>query len=169
MLTLRLLRDDDIALVEAWLHKEHVKKWYEIPHLGVSIDDWMTEINGRNGEFHWLTHLMALWDGQPMGLCQYYKCADSGEDFGALPLEGAYGIDYLIGEEAHLGKGRGKGMIALLVEKIFSFPDAQRVTADIDKENKASERALLSCGFALADAERSRYVIEKAKGGKAGL
>ena len=161
MLELRLLSDNDVSLVEAWLNKEHVKKWYEIPHMGITIDDWMHEINERNGEFHWLTYLIVLWQSQPIGLCQYYKCEDSDEDFGALPLAGSYGIDYLIGEESYLRKGLGKEMINLLVEKIFSFPDAQRVTADIDENNAASGKSLLSCGFTLIDAERSRYVCEK--------
>lgn len=162
MLELRRLNDDDVPVVEAWLHKEHVRKWYEIPHMGVTIDDWMNEIKERNGAFRWLTYIIATWQGSPIGLCQYYKCKDSGdEDFGLLPLAGSYGIDYLIGEDAYIGKGLGKEMITLLVNKIFSFPDAERVTADIDKENKASERVLLSCGFALVDAERSRYVLEK--------
>ena len=161
MLELRLLNDNDVSLVEVWLNKEHVKKWYEIPHLGIAIGDWMSEIKERNGKFQWLTYLIALWQGRPIGLCQYYKCVDSDEDFGTLPLTGSYGIDYLIGEESHLGKGLGKGIITLLVNKIFSFPDAQRVTADIDKDNKASEKALLSCGFTLLDVEHSRYVIQK--------
>lgn len=39
MLELRLLNDADIPLIEKWLNKEHVKKWYEIPHLGVTLDD----------------------------------------------------------------------------------------------------------------------------------
>ncbi|MBT9779442.1 GNAT family N-acetyltransferase [Clostridium sp. MCC353] len=162
MLELRLLNDDDIPLAEMWLNKEHVKKWYEIPHLDVSINDWIYELKERGGEFNWLTHLIVLHHGRPIGYCQYYKCEDSGEeDFGSLPIAGSYGIDYLIGEEACLGKGLGKEMITLLTNKIFSFPDAQRITADIDKENKASEGALLSCGFTLFDAESSRYVLFK--------
>ena len=160
MVQLRLLNDDDVSLVEVWLNKEHVKRWYEIPHLGVSINDWIYELNMRNGEFKWLTHLIVLWQGHPIGLCQYYKCEDSkDEDFGTLPIIGSYGIDYLIGEESCLGKGLGKKMITSLVDKVFSFPDAQRVTADIDKENKASERALLSCGFELLDTDNSRYIL----------
>ena len=162
MLELRLLNDDDIPLVEVWLNKEHVKKWYEIPQLGVSINDWIYELKERNGEYKWLTHLIVLWQGLPIGLCQYYQCEDSrDEDFGTLPLVGSYGIDYLIGEESCLGKGLGNGMITLLVDKVFSFPNAQRITADIDKENKASERTLLSCGFELFDAETSRYILSK--------
>ncbi len=162
MLEFRLLGDSDILLVESWLNKEHVKKWYEIPHLGVSIDDWMTEIKERNRQYQWLTHLIVMWQGCPIGLCQYYKCVDSGdENFGTLSLTGSYGIDYLIGEEDYIGKGLGKRMISLLVDKIFSFQDAQIVTADIDKDNKASEGVLLSCGFKLLDAESSRYILPK--------
>ncbi len=161
MLELRLLGDEDIPLMETWLNKEHVKRWYEIPHMGVTIDDWMSEILERNGRFNWLHHLIALWEGCQVGFCQYYQCADSEEEFGTMPLAGTYGIDYLIGEEDYLGKGLGKGMVALLLDKIFSFPDAQRVTADIDRENKASEHTLLSCGFVLLDAGSSRYVINR--------
>lgn len=162
MLDLRPLNDEDVPLVEAWLHKGHVKKWYEIPHMGITIDDWMAEIGERSGKFSWLTYRIATWQGYPIGLCQYYRCMDSGdEDFGALPLIGSYGIDYLIGEEAYLGKGLGKGIIALLVNRIFALPDAQRVTADIDPHNLASQNALLSCGFTLVEDSDSRYVLRK--------
>ncbi|MCP1109529.1 RimJ/RimL family protein N-acetyltransferase [Lachnospiraceae bacterium PF1-21] len=162
MLEFRMLEDTDQPLVEKWLNKEHVKRWYEIPHMGITINDWLYEMKERRGEFQWLTHLIATWQGQPIGLCQYYKCEDSGdEDFGTLPLEGSYGIDYLIGEEAYIGKGLGKAMITLLVDTIFSFPDARRVTADIDPKNKASEKALLASDFVLFDQEKGRYVRRK--------
>jgi len=148
-------------MIENWLNKEHVKRFYEIPSIGVSLEDWMYEIRERNGEFHWLSHFIAMWDECPIGLCQYYGCENSDEDWGAFPVAGSYGIDYFIGEEAFLGKGLGKGTIMLLVSRIFSLPDAQRVTADIAGDNIASEKALLSSGFTLFDAERCRYVIEK--------
>ena len=145
MLELRLLNDSDIPLIEIWLNKEHVKRWYEIPDLGITINDWISELKEYKGEFQWITYLIVLWQDRPIGLCLYYKCVDSSdEDFGTLPLTGSYGIDYLIGEESYLGKGLGKGIITLLVDKIFSLQDAQRVTADIDKNNKASEKTLLS-------------------------
>lgn len=87
-LALRSLCDDDIALVETWLNKEHVKRWYEIPHMGVTIADWLHEIREHN---------------------------------------------------------------------------AERVTADIDENNKASQNALLSCGFTLLDKESGRYVCVRPK------
>lgn len=165
MLELRLLNDNDIPLIEIWLNKDHVKRWYEIPHLGITIDDWLYEIKEYKGEFQWITYLIAMWKNRPIGLCLYYKCVDSSDEaFGTLPLIGSYGIDYLIGEETYLGKGLGKEIITLLVNKIFSLQDAQRVTADIGKNNKASEKTLLSCGFKLLDIDSSRYIIYKGVG-----
>lgn len=162
MLQFRALEDRDEALVETWLHKEHVKRWYDIPHMGVSISDWIEEIKARYGQFQWITYLVVSLQGDPIGFCQYYRCIDSlDEDFGSMPVDGAYGIDYLIGQEVCLGRGFGKQMITLLVERIFTFPDAQRITADIDNENQASRNVLLSCGFALLDAGGSRYVLER--------
>lgn len=104
---------------------------------------------------------MLCGKNRPIGLCLYYKCVDSSEDFGILPLIGSYGIDYLIGEESYLGKGLGKEIVTLLVNKIFSLQDAQRVAAYIDKNNMVSEKTLISCGFKLLDNESSRYVIYK--------
>lgn len=162
MLELRPLGNSDIPLAEAWLNKAHVKRWYEIPLLGVTIDDWISEIKAYKGAFQWITYLIVLWERQPIGLCLYYRCEDSkGEDFGILPLTGSYGIDYFIGEESQLGKGFGKGIIRLLSERIFSLPDAQRITADVDRSNEASIRALLSNGFTLLDAQCSRYVYHR--------
>lgn len=162
MLELKMLCDNDVSLVETWLNREHVKRWFEVSGV-CSIDDWMLEINGRNEEFQWLTHLIVMWQGHPIGFCIYYKCVDSNEDFGDLSLSGTYGIGYLIGEQFLIGKGLGKRIINLLVTKIFSFPDATKVIADPDKGNKASERALLSNGFTLFDTVRNLYVIEKTK------
>ncbi len=161
MLKLRLLEDEDLPLVKNWLHKTHVKRWYEIPAMGITIDDWLSEINQRHDAFRWITYQVVTWQEQPIGLCQSYSCSDSDEDFGTLPLEGAYGIDYLIGEDEFIGKGLGKALIALLVEQLFTFPDALLVTADIDAQNQASKKALLACGFTLWENTGSRYVKQK--------
>ena len=162
MLTLRLLDDEDMPSVTCWLHKEHVKRRYEIPELGITIHDWLCEISARKEAFHWITYNIVLFQDKPIGLCLFYRCADSDEDYGTLPIAGSYGIDYLIGEEAYLGKGLGKALITLLVDRIFAIPDAQRVTADIANDNAASRQALLSCGFVLVDADHNRYMKGKA-------
>lgn len=52
MLQLREFTESDLALAEAWLHKAHVRKWYEIPQLGVTLEDWMMEYKERNGNIN---------------------------------------------------------------------------------------------------------------------
>ncbi|MCL1823714.1 MAG: acetyltransferase [Oscillospiraceae bacterium] len=148
-LKLKPLEDTDVSLMEIWLNKKHIKEWYDIPGL-CTVNDWLNEIKCRNDEFKFITHFMALYGEKPIGFGQYYKCEDVCEDwYGETPLTGTYSIDYLIGEEDYLGKGFGKLIIMLLVEKIFALPDSKRIIVQPDEKNNASCNALLSNGFVL--------------------
>lgn len=141
-LKIRLFNDSDLELMKVWLEKDHVAKWYGQP------DDWIEEIEGRNNQFKFIKHFIVLNDKEPIGFCQYYSCSDANEDwYGDLPLLGTYSIDYLIGEENYLGKGLGKGIIRLLVEKIFSLEDSKRIIVQPETDNAASCNSLLSNGF----------------------
>ena len=149
MLILRVFEDDDLLLLDKWLHKEHVKKWFEVPDL-CTIEDWLHEVKNRNGEFSWLSYFVALSDGLPVGFCTYYKCADAKEDwYEGISLDGVYSIDYLIGEDEHLGRGIGKKIIKKLAEMIFSHENAKKIIVQPDKSNSASCGVLLSNGFVL--------------------
>ena len=33
MLILRVFEDDDLQLLDKWLHKEYIKKWFEVPGI----------------------------------------------------------------------------------------------------------------------------------------
>ena len=159
MLKIRLMTDEDMQTVEAWLGKEYVKKWFEIPGV-CSIEEWISEIRGRHDEFKFITHFIALWEERPIGFCQYYKCSDIDEDWNVnMPLTGVYSIDYLIGEEEFLGKGIGKSMIALLAKEVFSLSDAKRIIARPDESNESSNKALLSAGFKF-DEGNNVYIME---------
>lgn len=162
MLELRLLCDNDLPLVEKWLNTDYVKRWYEIPSEGFFISDWLHEISEREKDFKWITYLIAMYQNRPIGMCLHYKSINSiDEDFGSLVLDNAYSIDYLIGEKEYIGKGLGKKLVNLLVDRIFSFEDAQIVTADINIENMASRGTLLSCGFSLLEGSKHRYIKKK--------
>ena len=149
MLILRVFEDDDLQLLDKWLHKKYIKKWFEVPDV-CTIEDWLHEVKNRNDEFRWISYFIALSDGCPVGFCTYYKCVDAKEHwYGDISLDGAYSIDYLIGEKEYLGKGIGNDMIGKLVEMIFSYEDAKKIVVQPDKNNKASCSVLLSKGFVL--------------------
>ena len=162
MLKIRSLSDGDVELVESWLYKDHVRRWYEVPDV-CTIEDWVSEIKGRNDAYKFLNHFIVLWEEKPIGFCLYYRCADCVEidtDWGDTPLAGTYSFDYLIGEESHLGRGLGKAMIALLVKEVLSLPDTERIVVDTEKDNKASVKALLSNGF-IYDAKNNCYLLTR--------
>jgi len=160
MFKIRLFKDDDLQLLDKWLHKEYIKKWFEVLDV-CTIDDWLHEVKNRNGEFKWIHYLIVLVGNSPVGFCTYYKCVDAQEYwYGDISLEGTYSIDYLIGEEDYLGKGIGKKMVAELVEMIFAHEDAKKIIVQPDKNNKASCNVLLSNDF-IFDKRNNIYEMTK--------
>lgn len=149
MLKIRAFEEDDLQLLDKWLHQEYIKKWFEVSGI-CTIDDWLHEVKNRNGEFKWLSYFIVQSGDCPVGFCTYYKCVDAKEDwYGDILLDGVYSIDYLIGEEEYLGKGIGKKTIAKLVEMIFGHEEAKKIIVQPDKDNKASSGVLVSNGFTL--------------------
>lgn len=141
-LKIRILQDSDIPILKTWLNKNHVLKWYNNP------DDWLTEVHQRFDKFNFIKHFIVFHENTSIGFCQYYACKDAQEDwYGDIPTEGSYSIDYLIGEEAYLGKGIAKGIITLLEKQIFSLDEAQRIIVSPDASNIASCKTLLASGF----------------------
>ena len=143
-LTLRPFFDNDMALMERWLYADHVKPWYEHPL------DWLKELRDRHGEFDFITHMIAEFNGEPVGFCQYYDCYHSleYEDWGMdIPTPGeVFSIDYLVGEPEYLRRGFGKTMIALMLDRLREL-GAKTIVVEPDRGNTASNRLLEACGF----------------------
>lgn len=75
MISLRSVNQDDLAIIEVWLNKDYIKKWYGNP------EEWITEIKNDSGNFSWLNHYIVMYDKTPMGFCQYYDCSKTPEGF----------------------------------------------------------------------------------------
>lgn len=151
---LRTFQDDDMERFKRWLQMPYVAKWYHEP------EDWLREIADRNGEYGWIHHFIAERDGEPVGFCQYYAYTLGGEAWhGSIDTDGAYSIDYLIGEAAYLGKGLGRQIVLGLMDEIRRQDGANRIIVQPDPENFASCGLLRACGFVL-DAENEVYIYE---------
>jgi aminoglycoside 6'-N-acetyltransferase len=58
-------------------------------------------------------------DSKPVGWCQRYRWADYPADAEALGTrDGEIGIDYAIGDPAHVGRGVGTMLIATLITEL---------------------------------------------------
>lgn len=153
-LLLRQLLDKDIVLFERWLYMPHIAKWYHNPL------SWMDEVQKRNDQYSFIHHFIVEDGGKPIGFCQYYEYRHSGEDWhGGTDINGAYSIDFLIGDTEYLGKGFGKAIIHLLVEKIKLHNNAKRIIVQPEQENRASCNTLLSCGFSF-DTNNEIFIME---------
>ncbi|MDD4492730.1 MAG: GNAT family N-acetyltransferase [Eubacteriales bacterium] len=153
MVTIRPMTSGDFELFKRWLKIPHVAKWYHDP------ENWTTEIEQQDGAFNWIHHFIAESDNKKFGFCQYYSCADSDESWGGYALpDGAYSVDYMIGEPEHLQKGYGKKILLLLIEEISKQKDARRIIVQPEAKNTASCKTLLSCGFRYID-EYDIYVL----------
>jgi hypothetical protein len=51
-ITLKPLMDKDIPLFDKWLDKEYINKWFG------EKEDWLNEINERNGKYSFLKHFL---------------------------------------------------------------------------------------------------------------
>jgi len=153
-LTLNPVEDSDICILNKWLNKEHVLKWYH------DADEWMYEIKERNGEFSFLTHYIVSVDGLPIGFCQHYDCFDAKEEWYDIEQAGrTFSIDYFIGEEAYLKKGYGKAIVKELVSVILNTKNPDAIIVLPEDENIASIKSLLSNGFKF-DTDKEYYILD---------
>lgn len=136
-LKLRKMNNQDIPLVEKWLNKKHVRKWFGDP------GEWLNEIYNREGQYDWINHYIIEYEDKPMGFCQYYDCSKTGEGYGwDNESEGTFGIDYLIGNEEFLGKGIGKQIVNKLTQMVIENENPTQIIADPLEGNSVSRKVL---------------------------
>lgn len=151
-ISLRIFEDSDFNLMIEWLNKEHILKWYH------DSEEWLEEIEARKDKFNWIHHFIVMDETTPIGFCQYYDCFDANdmEDWYNVTERGIYSIDYLIGNEACLGKGYGKTIVNLLTETIKQIEKATQIIVQPDKDNQPSNHVLLANGY-IFDKQKDYY------------
>ena len=143
-IALREINHTDIDLLTKWLKKDYILKWYH------NTDDWLKEIKGQNGEFHWIHHFIVMERETPVGFCQYYDCYDAGDMeswYDVTKRAEVFSIDYLIGDENYLGKGYGKAIVGLLTQTVWQNEHANQIIVQPDRDNHASNHVLMANGY----------------------
>jgi aminoglycoside 6'-N-acetyltransferase len=148
----RRLTRDDFGLLGRWLAEPHVARWWNHdPRRAALETDFGPSIDGEEPAEDFVVEL----DGQPIGVIQSCRFADYPEyvveiaDVMTLP-EGAYSIDYFVGEPDLVGRGIGTAAIRAFAERLWiAQPDATAIVVPVNSENVASWRALQRAGFRL--------------------
>lgn len=146
----RPVTEADFPLLGRWLARDEVVRWWnhDVSPEAVARDFGPTARGEEPGEA-----FLALLDGVPFGLAQRSRFDDY-PDYRAEVAEhvavppGAVTIDYLIGEDAALGRGLGTKMIKALVERTWTdHPGAPMIIVPVAAGNIASWRALEKAGL----------------------
>jgi aminoglycoside 6'-N-acetyltransferase len=148
--TLRPLTEADLPLVSRWLAQPHVARWWRDP---ADLESVRTQfrpcLTGADPTEVFVIEVA----GQPAGIIQQYRVDDEPEWARAVAATGAVtanaaGIDYLIGEIAHIGRGHGTAAISAITARAFGrYPDADVVVAAPQQANVASWKALERAGY----------------------
>jgi RimJ/RimL family protein N-acetyltransferase len=138
------LTEADLALVEDWLRREHVARWWR-DDIGESIAEYRRAIEGREPTDHFLIVL----DGSAVGMIQTYLVSDYPEWEEVVQVgPGVAGVDLLIGEAELIGAGLGPRVLVQFARDIvFAQSGVDAVVATVEEPNRRSWRAFEKAGF----------------------
>jgi aminoglycoside 6'-N-acetyltransferase len=136
----RPLAEDDLPLLEEWLKRPHVRRWWR-DDLTESLAEYRAAIEGREPTDHYVIFV----DGRPVGMIQTYLVSDY-PDWDQVVHVGpdVAGVDLLVGEEDRIGRGLGPEILAAFVRDHVT---ASSVVATVEEENRRSWRAFEKAGF----------------------
>jgi aminoglycoside 6'-N-acetyltransferase len=137
------LRADDLPLLEEWLGREHVRRWWR--DGGQSLGHAEDALAGRDRTRYFLIVL----DDRPVGMIETYLLRDEPEWAGLIGEgpDGA-GVDLFIGEEDAVGRGVGPQVLEQFAREIvFANPETTALVATVEEANRRSWRAFEKAGF----------------------
>lgn len=144
---LRAMTRADLPDVLRWRQAPHVARWFVAS--GPVTAETIEERYGARIDGDVLTRMWVVEaNGRSVGLLQDYRISDHPEFAVLTPDPDAIGVDYLIGEEAWVGRGVGLRMLHRWFDLARAgYPDATTYFAAPDHRNVASRRLLVRAGF----------------------
>jgi aminoglycoside 6'-N-acetyltransferase len=146
-LSFRCLERADFATLARWLAAPHVARWWRHPATLEFVErEYGPHVDGDPSTEAYVVEL----DGHSIGLIQRYRHRDHPDWEQAVAIADAAGIDYLIGEVDHTGRGIGSAAIGLFAsDTLATYPEIRLVCAVTQQDNMASRKALGKAGFEL--------------------
>ena len=150
VITWRRVGEADFALLREWLRRPHVARWWNHDTSPEAVRrGFGPAARGEEPS----EDLLALLDGRPVGLVQRCRLADYPDylaDLSAIVAvpDGAFTVDYLIGDPALTGRGLGPRLLADVVRRPWdAHRDAAAILVPVPAANRASWRALEKAGL----------------------
>jgi aminoglycoside 6'-N-acetyltransferase len=159
VMNIRLLdiTDDDLPLIEQWLHNDHVRSTWGDPGTNIRM------MHDPPAEGHW--RALIETGGRKVGLVLWqHPTRQELDEAGIKDIpESAIDIDIMIGERTEAGRGVGSAAIRIVADAVLSDPAVPLVIAATLIDNLASQRAFAKAGFRIDrefdDGPSGRYVL----------
>ena len=149
-LHLRRLVRADFPLLATWLAAPHVARWWDHETTPAAIErDFGSAVDGIEPTEVFVAEV----DGRPVGLVQRHAFVDYPEWRAGMATlvdvpEGAWSVDYFVGEAGVLRCGIGAAMVREVVRSGWeACPRATAVIVAVSAANTASWRLLARAGF----------------------
>jgi len=146
-ITFQRLTESDLPLMQRWLNRPGVKRWYDDPSdtLQAVRDSFLPSITGAEPV---QPYLFAL-DERPIGYIQSYRPSDWPDDWGRQHFsDETAGIDLFIGEDDARHRGLGAFVIRAFIDEILAAdPTITELIIDPDPKNAVAIRAYEKAGF----------------------
>jgi aminoglycoside 6'-N-acetyltransferase len=150
-LLLRRATPADADLLGYWDGKPHVRAATSDDGQSGFDVDWLEELAPRSDGTEFL---IAEVDGVAIGAMQIIDPARERTGYWGAVATNLRAIDIWIGEETHLGKGYGTGMMQLALARCFAEPDVVAVLIDPLARNKRAHRFYERLGFRFVERRR---------------
>ncbi len=154
---LRDATNDDLPLIERWLHADHVRSTWGDPDTNFQL------LGNAPANGNWRAIIEA--DGRKVGLVLWQHPTRRELDEAGLSdiPESVIDIDIMIGESTAVGLGVGSAAIRLVAVAALSDPAVPFVMACARLDNLASQRTFAKAGFCndreFDDVPSGRYVL----------
>ncbi len=140
-LRLRDVTNDDLPLIEQWLHADHVRRTWGDPDANLRL------LNEPPANGYWRAIIEA--DGHNVGIVLWQHPTREELDVAGLSdiPASVIDIDIMIGEFDALGRGLGSNAISLVAEVALFDPAVPFAMACARLDNLTSQRAFAKAGF----------------------
>ncbi len=141
----RPLATGDLPTLYEWLHRPHVREWWDEPSgLAELEEDYLSPEGVASGTRGYI----ALLEEKPIGFIQFYVVKGSGDGWWEDEEDpGARGIDQYLAEAGSLGQGLGSAMVRAFVTLLFQDPAVTKVQTDPSPNNERAIRCYRKAGF----------------------
>ncbi len=131
-----------IELLDRWLRRHHVKRWYPDPN---SYIEWAAH-PPEGG-----SHALIEFQNNPIGYIRWQLVSRATLDSVGLPQipSNSADVDILIGEQSHTSQGIGPIVLTKLISRLRAQGDVPLVGLTTSKENKYAHKAFLKSGFTI--------------------